>query len=305
MTHAIFAIVATVIVWWLSTGAVLLAARRATQNRTVAIAGATIVALVASLGLYISAGMPTTAGVFIAFLSALGVWAWCETTFLVGAITGPRRTPCPQGVAGWARFRAGFEVVRDHEFAILAAGLLVVALTYGGVNQAGLWTFAILWAMRISAKINIFLGAPNSISVLVPPHLAYVTTYYRTDRVSPLFFVSVMLASLVAAGFVFAALQAGEPYQVAQWTLLATFLGLAIVEHFFLVLPVSDAALWSWATDKTESASASVESGPNDNVVSFPRASEQTTANAHTPNSTKTDDRPARANAGKGGASWI
>jgi hypothetical protein len=30
-------------------------------------------------------------------------------------------------------------------------------------------------------------------------------------------------------------------------TMLATFLALAIIEHLFLVFPVSDAALWRWA----------------------------------------------------------
>ncbi len=248
MTQIVIAVVATVIVWWLSTGVVMLASRRRLDNQALVLGGATAVAVAAAFGLHASAQMATTAGVFVAFLSALGFWAWSETTFLLGLITGPRRTPCPPGLSGWERFRAAFQVVRDHELAILASGLVVVLLTLDGVNQTGFWTFAILWAMRISAKINIFLGAPNSTGMLVPPNLAYITTYYRTDRISPLFPVVIVSAAAALVLFVALAYRAGSPHEVVSWTILATFLTLAIVENLFLILPVSDAALWSWAT---------------------------------------------------------
>ena len=37
----------------------------------------------------------------------------------------------------------------------------MVALTWGGANQVGTWTFLVLWVMRLSAKLNVFLGVPN------------------------------------------------------------------------------------------------------------------------------------------------
>ncbi len=269
MAHVLIAIVATVIVWWLSTGVVMMASRKRLDNRALVLGGATAVAIAAAIGLHLSAQMATTAGVLVAFLSALGFWAWSETTFLLGLITGPRRTPCPPGLSGWARFRAAFQVVRDHELAILASGLVVVLLTLDGVNQTGLWTFAILWAMRISAKINIFLGAPNSDSMLVPPNLAYITTYYRTDRISPLFPVAIVGAVAALALFVALAYRAGSPHEVVSWTILATFLTLAIVENLFLILPVSDAALWSWATGGGNRSSETDEHEARQNVIPF------------------------------------
>jgi putative photosynthetic complex assembly protein 2 len=41
-------------------------------------------------------------------------------------------------------------------------------------NQVGTGTFAVLWVMRISAKLNLFLGVRNLSEELLPPHLAYL-----------------------------------------------------------------------------------------------------------------------------------
>jgi len=38
-----------------------------------------------------------------------------------------------------------------------------------------------------------------------------------------------------------------DPFQSVGLTLVAALLALAVLEHWFLVLPVPDEALWSWA----------------------------------------------------------
>ena len=37
-----------------------------------------------------------------------------------------------------------------------------------------------------------------------------------------------------------------DPFQVAAFTMLAALMALVVVEHWFLVLPMSPAAMWSW-----------------------------------------------------------
>lgn len=311
MAHAILAISVTIVAWWLSTGVVLLASRQRQHNRAVVLTAATLVAIGSAYGLYASAQVATTAAVFVAFFSAIGIWAWSETTFLVGLITGPRRIPCPSDLVGWRRFGAAFLVVRDHELAILLSAMLVFALTFDGVNQTGLWTFAILWAMRISAKINIFLGAPNSVSILIPARLSYTTTYYRTDRVSPFFPFAIALAVVGLIALVVTAYRAEQSYQVAAWALLATFLALAIVEHFFLILPVSDAALWSWAGGSRQRLLDQSPRGATGKAGGMPPMTEMTAAKRTPPDrnsfsSKVTEDWPTPSVAAKqGGISWI
>lgn len=247
MLHYAAAVVFVVLAWWLSTGAVLYAAGRESPRVVPVMAGASLMAAAGFAGLWISHEMAGIEGVWLGFLSALAIWAWHEAGFLTGVLTGPRREACPPGLVGVARFKAAFEAIRHHELAIAATGLVIVALSWGAGNRIGMWTFLLLWAMRISAKLVLFFGAPHVATTMLPPRLAYMASYFRTDRVS-----TALPAFLLAMGFAFALLchaAATAPVleQGVAATILATFLGLAIIEHLFLVLPVSDAALWRWA----------------------------------------------------------
>ena len=127
-------------------------------------------------------------------------------------------------------------------------GVGLLALTSGAINAVGTWTFVLLWVMRISAKLNLFFGAPNVSIELLPPHLDYLGSYFARRKVSAFFPVSVTIASLAFGFSVHAAITAPTGYATVATTLFATLFGLAIVEHWFLVLPLPDAALWRWAT---------------------------------------------------------
>ena len=58
-------------------------------------------------------------------------------------------------------FGHGVQACIDHELAILGTGVAVLWATWGAPNHVGLWTFMILWGMRLSAKLNVFLGVLN------------------------------------------------------------------------------------------------------------------------------------------------
>ena len=47
----------------------------------------------------------SVAGAYCAFTCALLVWGWQEIAFLLGCVTGPRRSACPHGATGWRRTR--------------------------------------------------------------------------------------------------------------------------------------------------------------------------------------------------------
>jgi putative photosynthetic complex assembly protein 2 len=141
---------------------------------------------------------------YLAFFSALALWAWHETTFLIGLVTGPRRVAAGEAPREKTRFRAAFLTVRDHEIALFATVMGLLWLMSGAANTTGLLTFCLLWVMRISTKLNIYLGARHAISDMLPDRLSYLKSYFRTDRTSGWFYVSlcgsaVLLAWLVAA----------------------------------------------------------------------------------------------------------
>jgi putative photosynthetic complex assembly protein 2 len=123
----------------------------------------------------------------------------------------------------------------------------VLALLWGAPNQLGAWTFVALWLLRWSAKLNLFLGVPNLNDDWLPEHLRYLGSYIPRRPMNLLFPVSVTAATAVTGALILGATEATTDFARAGLTLLATLLFLGLLEHWFLVLPLRDSALWSWA----------------------------------------------------------
>lgn len=240
-------IVYALLFWWFSTGLILYLDGLPERSYRWSLAGATGLALAALWGLVVFSQQATVLASFGAFTCALLVWAWVEMSFLFGFITGSRRTGCPPGARGWRRFRHAWLALWHHELVLLAALLLVVALSWGGVNQVATWTFAALWTMRLSTKLNIFLGVRNLNENWLPLRLGYLESYFTRRPMNALFPFSVT-AGTVAAILVFrAALGVDVPaHETAGLLLVGTLLALGLVEHWFLILPLSIDRLFSW-----------------------------------------------------------
>ncbi len=254
-------------VWWFSTGVVLLldGLPRKTFGRSMG--AASLIGVAALICLSRTSQHATVAGAYAAFLCALLVWAWIELSFLTGWITGPNKQRAVPGSVGWDRFTQATASVLWHEVSIAVLALIVIGLTWNEPNPVGGWTFLVLWVMRTSAKLNLFLGVRNLSEDFLPPHLAYLGSHFRRRRMNLLFPVVVTAATVVTALIMHAALQEGvSSHQVVGLMLMAALLGLAILEHWFMVLPVPTSWLWRWAIRRptagsTEgSAAASVDS---------------------------------------------
>ena len=219
-----------VFIWWFATGIVLLLDGLPRTTFRWSHLLSTLLALGAFVGLAHTAPQTTPAGAFCAFTSALLVWGWHELSFLTGWVTGPRQQAADPGVRGWPRFVQAVAAILWHELAILASGALILAITWQSANQVGLATFAVLWVMRISAKLNVFLGVRNLSIEFLPPHLAYLASFFRKRAMNLLFPISVTASSIVFAWLVNEALAAPAGSAKATGHLLvATLLGLAIL----------------------------------------------------------------------------
>ena len=236
-------------VWWLSTALVLRLVWLPPRTHRWSIGVASVLGLVGLVATFALRNDDTSIGACLGFLSGIALWGWHELMFLLGRVTGPRRGPCPLGLEGWPRFRAATEAVIHHELALAATMAAVVALSWNASNQVAAWTFAVLWLMRLSAKFNVFLGVQNLSKDFVPPHLKYLTSYFRVSRLNPLMPFSVGIASIVAF-FLFAGGIPTSDAEATGFVLSATLLTLAIFEHLFLTVPVPDARLWRWAIPK-------------------------------------------------------
>jgi putative photosynthetic complex assembly protein 2 len=250
MSETTLAIVFAIFIWWFSTGIVLLLNHMSRSAVSVSLFLSSLLGVAALVGLMHTARQTDIAGAYCAFTCALLAWGWNELSFLTGWITGPRTTALRKDVQGWPRFVESFRAVMWHEFGILFVGVVIITITWDAPNQVGTGTYLVLWIMRTSAKLNLFFGVRNLSEEFLPPHLAYLQSFFRRRAMNWFFPLSVAAASAYLAVLVSNAKGADLAAVALGHTLVGTLLALAIVEHLLLVLPVDTTALWRWAISK-------------------------------------------------------
>jgi putative photosynthetic complex assembly protein 2 len=233
-------------VWWFSTGLVIFLDNLPRRTFAFSMAGAVLVAGFSLAGLAASARLPNLAGAYEAFFFALMAWGFQEISFYTGFITGPRKHACVAGCHGAKHFGHALQATLWHEMLIVASFGVVAWLTWGAPNQVGLWTFAVLWWMHESARLNVFFGVKNLSEEFLPAHLAYLKSFFRSAPMN-LFFPLSITVSMVAATLLFTwAAGAQSAFTRAGDVLVGTMMALAIAEHWFLVVPLPAAKLWHW-----------------------------------------------------------
>ena len=238
----------TLLLWWFSTGVILYLDGLPRRTFRWSLAGATMMLAAAFAGIASTAADTTAVSAYIAFTCAIAVWGWVEMTFLMGALTGTHRDPCPPGCGEWRRFALAAKAILYHEFALTASAAAVVALTWNAPNQTATWAFLILWAMRTSAKLNMFLGVRNLYESFLPDHLAHLKSYFVRRPMNLLFPVAVGAGGLICLWIWTAALdQDAGTFEASAYCLVAMLLTLGVMEHRFLVIPLPTEVLWKWA----------------------------------------------------------
>ena len=86
---------------------------------------------------------------------------------------------------------------RLHELALLANFAVLLLMQQGQPSHVAICTFALLWCMRFSAKMNLFFGVPEVGEQYLARHLAYLASYFRRGSISAFFFLSVGVACVL------------------------------------------------------------------------------------------------------------
>ncbi len=246
MSPYLMPVLFTIFVWWFATGAILWLGRLPRASFRWTLLGSTLVLGFALVGMAISAAQVTVASAYCAFTCAVLVWGWQEIAFLLGYVTGARRTACPPDSRGWRRAAHATEAILHHELALVVLALLVFAASWNQPNQTGWWTYLVLWSMRLSAKLNLFLGVRN-LSENFLPHLAYLQSYFTRRAWNWLMPVSLLAASTVALALWLAVSdQLADGFAATSLCLVAGLLTLAVLEHLFMVVPLPTGWLWKW-----------------------------------------------------------
>ena len=236
--------------WWFATGAILVAVRRADREGAKARLWAVLwnlpFLLLGGFGFLDTLGNNSVAGAYVGFLSALALWGWIELAFLTGVITGPVRQPLKAGVREWERFIRAWGTIAYHEMLLAFTLLAMIAASYGADNKFGMWTFAVLFAARVSAKLNLYLGVRKINVEFIPEHLNHLPSHFRIARMNWLFPISITGLSFALACFLERIWAVEMQADIVGFALLSALTALALLEHWFMVLPLPDEKLWRW-----------------------------------------------------------
>ena len=232
--------------WWFSTGAILFVVKSSDQNargahlRSVMFAVPFLIFGVVAVTMSIQ--MDSVGGAYLGFVGALALWGWIELTFLAGVITGPNRSFCPDDIPEWERFVRSWGTIAYHEMLLASALVVLLTLAWDAPNQVALWTFAVLFLARISAKLNLYFGVPKINTEFLPTTLVHLPSHFRIARLNWVFPVSVTALTGAVTWWLIRLSETGE----VGFALLAALTALALLEHWLMVLPLPDERLWRW-----------------------------------------------------------
>jgi putative photosynthetic complex assembly protein 2 len=248
MTSPWIASLIAIFVWWFSTGAILVAVRRADRlgsHGMTVFMGLPLLAL----GLWaVQASLAdvTVYGAYLGFAGALAIWGWIELAFLAGVITGPQRNDCPPGLAHSDRFFRAFSTVAYHELALTLGLWCLVMASAGAENRIAVAIYLVLYLARILAKLNLFYGVPRINLEFVPDRLVHLKSYFRRGPVTLAFPVAITVLTALLAVCAERLWTAGSDVTVVGFALLTAMAALALLEHWLMVIPLPDAKLWRW-----------------------------------------------------------
>lgn len=241
LVNSVLIVIAT---WWLGTGMVLYLQQRLKHKGIALIATLCLLSLSSLAVLKYSSAQLEAWHSYAGFIAAVVLWGCLELSYFTGLVGGTHKLHCPRDCKTAIRFRLALSASIWHELSVLAVALLVLELCRHGSNPSGMYTFMVLWLMRWSAKLNLFWGVPNFNTDWFPAHMNHLHSYMKSSRVSLFFPLSVLAASAVAINLMINTVSAPSTESLAT-ALPCVLLVLAILEHLFMALPISDSALWN------------------------------------------------------------
>ena len=246
------AVLFTVFLWWFTTGLIIAIYGRTRLLTQIGYVAATLAMLLSFVVILGTRDMTEPIAVIASVTCGVLIWGWLIMAYYLGYITGPgprlgSDAVQPALLTGGMlpRFRAALQFSLYHEVLAIGCAVLIALLTWGQPNQWALWIYLALWLMHSSAKLNVFFGVRNFRVTVLPDWMHHLDGLLGKRSSTPFFPLSVGIAVAVLALLVYHALITPEPGTSIGALIVATMIGLGILEHVLLVLPVNT-MLWGW-----------------------------------------------------------
>jgi putative photosynthetic complex assembly protein 2 len=253
----------TVFGWWFSTGLILFLNHLPLQTHRWSMALLSVFFLGAMHSISTTSQDTSQSGAMLAFGQALLIWGWLEMGYLMGFVTGPSNRACPPEATGWTRFGLALQTSLYHELLVVIVVFATIALTAGALNKVTALCCVVLWLMRWSAKLNLFLGVAQFHADWLPKSQRYLVSYMKQRRINALLPVSLVLGIVFSSHFFIRSAAGSNGVETVGNAIVGMLLALGALEHLFLVLPLHDSKLWQWALpDSTASGRSADRPGP-------------------------------------------
>jgi len=236
MTY-VAAICYALVLWWVSTGIIIVLYRQAPWTYDATFGIMTVVAAASALTIVLTRHSSDVWSTYASFSAGTLVWGWNLASYYTGFIHGPA-TPIPtQPMSNGLRFRVAVRSSLYHELVSLTLVAIMLVSSISASNKTGQLTVVLFYVLHQLSKLCIYFGVCNFRGDWLPTHLQYITAFFGPARNHWFFFVAVATAgSIVGWASHLARMSTNEAHQVAGtfWVLLA---GVAMLEIIVLLIP--------------------------------------------------------------------
>lgn len=231
------AVVYAIVLWWVSTGAIIVLYRRPAWTYDATFGLYTVVAALAAVTLYLTRNATTLWAVYAAFSAGTLLWGWNLAAYYTGTITGFRVVHTGNALTDAERFKYAVITGAGHE---AMSVLLVVGCVWGAwgaTNLAGFGCVVFFYTLHMLSKLVIYFGVPNFSGAWLPAHLQSITAYFGPPRVHWFAFGAVGLAIAATVWCISGLLLQTEPAGVVTHAFWALLCGAAVLELGVLMIP--------------------------------------------------------------------
>ncbi|MFM2309245.1 MAG: hypothetical protein RLY87_1366 [Chloroflexota bacterium] len=233
----VVAVIFAIVLWWVSTGAIIVMYRKAPWTYDATVGAYSVVAAVSVVGIILLRHNTELWAVYASFSAGTLVWGWNLACYYTGYITGPKK-PRVEGVLTDAeRFRHAMIRSAYHEGVSLLLVGGSVWLAWGASNIAGFGCVILFYTLHMLAKLSIYFGVANFSGAWLPAHLQYITAYFGPKRFHWFTLGAVGIGGVGTVWSINGIVLASESHQTVTYAFWGLICAAAVLELVVLLIP--------------------------------------------------------------------
>jgi putative photosynthetic complex assembly protein 2 len=174
----VVAVLFAIVLWWVSTGAIIVMYRKEPWTYDASVGAYTVVAAASMAVLILLRNTSELWAIYVCFSAGTLVWGWNLACYYTGYITGPKDPQPRDNLSDAERFHHAIRRSAHHEWVSVLLVVASVGLAWGATNRAGFGCIILFYTLHMLAKLSIYFGVANFSGAWLPAHLQYITAYF-------------------------------------------------------------------------------------------------------------------------------